>query len=53
MENYIKLTQKCIDDVLTINKNINMCDIKSIYINNIKMKQKIETIKYTQVFMKI
>ena len=38
MENYIKLTQKPIDGVLTINKNINMNDIKSIHINNIKME---------------
>ena len=38
MENYIKLRQKPIDGVLTINKNINMRDIKSIHINNIKME---------------
>jgi len=52
MENYIKLTQKCIDDVLTINKNINMCDIKSIYINNIKMKQKNRNYKIYTSFYK-
>ena len=52
MEIYIKLTQKCIDGVLTINKNINMCDIKSIYINNIKMKQKNRNYKIYTSFYK-
>ena len=38
MKNCIKLTQKGNDGVFTINKNIDMDDIKSIYINNSKIK---------------